>query len=259
VTSFLRLNGIVVPVATGSAGLKQEDIGGMRRAIDGTPVFSRRATKRRWSFKTTIRSAQESLAWRDLITGKGHVLSFDGQSLYTSKGLPPASTGANWSLTTVSPKYGAAMAQWTSTSSTWTFFTATSPWTIAYWLNQAAAGWHHYVQTSAGSKWIDGVATASSMLGFGGVSSGVATFGSATASKIDDIVALPYIVPSDWPAQIYGFGSAFGTLPRLVADGLFIEQNAVAMAVVGMPPDGTPVKAATAANLHSFSFELLEV
>ena len=33
-------------------------------------------------------------------------------------------------------------------------------------------------------------------------------------------------MPTDWPAQVFGFGYSFGSLLDLTADGLLIEQNA---------------------------------
>ncbi len=262
-TSFLRINGIVVPNATDSADIEEKDVGAEHEAIDGSPIINFRAQKRSWKFSTTPRTAAESIAFRNLITGKGHVVSFDNQTLYTSKGLAPSSIGGNWSTTTGTPKFGAAMGQWTSTNTAWPFFTSSSPWTLAWWLNQNAAGWHHYVQTSAGTKWIDGVlAPGGTMLGFVGVTSGVATFGSATASKIDDIVALPFVVPADWPAQMYSWGNTaglpFSALRNLTADGLFVELNTL-VTTVGKFTGGKLVKSAGAADLHKMSFELREV
>ncbi len=258
-TSFLRLNGIAVPVAHGgTTNADLEFIGKNVRSIDGSMVAGRRNIKGKWRFASALRTAAESLAFRDLIVGRGHVLSFDAQNSYTSKGMAPVSVAAGWGFSTSGPKYGAACASWTTGNALWSFFTSSSPWTLAWWVNESAAGWHHYVQNSAGTKWIDGVlAPGGSMLGFGGVASGVATFGSVTASKIDDIVALPYLTPADWPAQLYGFGSAFGLLPALTADGDFIEQNS-SISVLGGEPTGKLFRGATVKNLHDFGFELFE-
>ncbi len=263
-TDLLRLNGISVPVADGSVELEGLDIGGMKRAEDGSPVINRRGVKGSWRYATPVKTAEESLAWRGLVTGRGHSLSFDAQSWYTSKGMSPNSVAGGWSFTTSSPKFGAAMAQWTTGNALWAFFSSASPWTLAWWLNQAAAGWHHYAQTSAGTKWIDGVLSpGGTMLGLGGVTAGVATFGSTTASKLDDLVALPYVVPDDWPAQMYEWGVAgnpFSALPVLTADGDMIELN-TAVSVVGQQPKGRLFQAALSGwkqNLHTFAFELFE-
>lgn len=262
-TSFLRINGITVKAALDSPEIGEKDIGAEHDAIDGTPIINRRAQLKNWKFTTTPRSAAEALAFRNLIGGKGQVVSFDNQTLYAATGLSPSSIGGNWGTTTSSPKFGAAMGQWTNTNTAWPFFTSSSPWTLAWWLNQSAAGWHHYMQTSAGTKWIDGVlAPGGTMLGFVGVTAGVATFGSSTASKIDDIVALPYVVPANWPAQMYAWGNGaglpFSALPNLTIDGLFVELNTL-VTVVGKFIGGKVVKSAAAADLHKMSFELREV
>ncbi len=219
-TDFLRLNGITVPVARGSADGEQEVFGQMVRGMNARAVAPRRARKNNWKVSTTYIPLLDAFAWQELVAGAGHVLSFDTQNSYTSKGMAPVSVAVGWGFTTSSPKYGAACATWTTGNAVWQFFPTSSAWTVCWWLNEAAAGWHHYVLNSAGTKWIDGVlAPGGTMLGLVSVTSGVATFGSSTASKIDDIVALPYLTPASWPAQIYGFNAAFGLLPLLTADG----------------------------------------
>ncbi len=262
-TSFLRLNGLIVPVAVGSSPeIAQETIGKMRRSINGTAVVPRRARKGGWKFGITPKTAAEALAWRELIAGAGHVLSFDSSNWYTSKGMAPVSVAGGWSFETTNQLFGAACAKWTTGNAVWQMFSTSSLWTVAWWLNQSSGGWHHYVQTSAGSKYIDGVLTpGGSMLGFGSVSSGALTLGSTTASLLDDLVAIPYVVPAAWAPQMFRWGGdeqhPFSQLPVLTADGLFIEQN-VATTVVGGDATGKLMKVATASNLHTFSFQLSE-
>lgn len=258
-TSFLRLNGIVVPVFHQGAQAQKAPVGPFRRSVNGTGSIPNRIRKGLWRFDTTPRTAADALAFRELVAGSGQVLSFDAQTYYTSTGQAPNSVAVGWSFTTSGPKYGAACAQWTTGNAVWAFFSSSSPWTLAWWLNQSAAGWHHYVQNSAGTKWIDGVlAPGGSMLGFGGVSSGAATFGSVTASKIDDVVALPYLAPDDWAAQIFGFGSGFSALPVLTADGKFIEQDTAVSVIGGDEAIGKVMPVPGVKNMHAFSFELQE-
>lgn len=263
--SFLRLNGIAMPVSVNTPpSLETEFIGKNTRALDGSLVSTRRAVKESWKFTTAIKTAAEALAFRDLVIGKGHVLSFDAQHGYTSKGMAPVSMAGGWSFTTTGPKYGAACASWTTGNAVWAFFPTTGPWTLCYWLNVSGGGYHHVIQSSSGVLAFDGVTGGYSLPpgwgsineGFGGVSSGSATFGSSTASKIDDIVALPYLIPTDWCAQIYGFGQAFGLLPALTADGDAVEQNLGTISVLGSEPSGKLYRGATAKNLHDFTFEL---
>ncbi len=261
-TSFLRLNGITVPVAIGGAGLNPDAIGKMSRAASGAANAGRRLRKGGWKFNTVLRTAAEAIAFRELLAGEGHVVSFDS-SWYTSQGMAPVAVGAHWSLSSSgpSPKYGAKCAKSTTdeTDLQYAFFDSGSPWTLAWWAYVGA--WHHWITNSAGTKWKDGVFTEDAVEGLVSVASGVATFnysqGNPTA--IDDLVALPYLVPSDWPAQIYGFGYAFGLLPALTADGLYIEQNTRVSVLGSDAPTGRVVPVKAAKNFHDFAFELSAV
>lgn len=261
-TSFLRLNGIDVPVQDGSANLTQEDIGSETRAADGTPVFNRRTTKRKWSLRTSIRTAAEALAFRDLVTGKGHVINFDANNYYSSKGLAPTTIGGGWSITATLPKFGGFRAAHTVTNtSTWTAFTSTSPWSISLWRTiDGGTTWNHWLLLSDGTKYLNGVLSVAASA-FCTVAAGVVTLGNDVAGGFDDVVFLPTLVPSSWAASIFNAGFAFGALPRLSADGSFVEQNAV-ISVKGVVGDMKPYQGALgsyAANLHDFAFELKEV
>ncbi len=262
-TSFLRLNGIIVPVAPGSFSVIQEDIGASKRASDGTPLFNRRTTKRTWGGRTRPGTAAEALAFRDLVTGKGNVLNFEDSSLYTSQGLAPSAVGANAGIDGTNAKYGTKRllsAGATDNKVTWPMFTASSPWTVALWVSTSDfLPWVHYVVDSSARKWVDGTRNDAATTTFLAVSSGAVTLGiTSTALAFDDVVAVPQLFPTTWPAQISGFGSAFGALPRLTADGLAIEQNAT-ITVKGICGELRLIKAASAANLHDFSFQLSEV
>ncbi len=261
-TSFLRLNGIIVPVAAGSATLNQDDLGGESRADDGTPLFNRRATKRKWAARTRLGTVAEALAFRDLVTGTGHVLSFEAENLYTSKGLAPSAVGADFGWTFGTGKFGTHFAISSSSSdnkATWPMFTASSPWTVAFWKStDSGATWpHHYVVDSSARKWLDGVRADATVTDFLAVSSGAVTLGkTATALCFDDVVGFPNLMPTSWPAQIFGAGFAFGSLRTMNADGLFIEQNAC-IEVKGVAGEVKPTLV-SGAILHEFSFTLLE-
>lgn len=265
-SSFLRLNGIEVPVFHVGASAAKTPIGSFRRSVNGTGTVPRRTQKGSWRFDTSPRSAAVALAFRELVAGSGQVLNFDAQTYYTSTGQAPNSVAGGWSFTTTGPKYGAACAQWTTGNALWALFASGSPWTLCYWLNVSAGGYHHVIQSSAGVLALDGVTSGYALPpgwgsineGFGGVSGGVATFGSSTASKIDDVVALPYLIPSDWCSQIYAFGSGFSALPTLTADGKFIEQDTAITVIGGDDAIARVIPVPGVKNMHSFSFELLE-
>jgi hypothetical protein len=295
VTSFLRVNGINLPVAEGSASVSQEEIGADQQAVDGTPIVNRRRVIRKWSGRTNILTAAEALAFRDLITGKGHTLngtgsavSVDQLGIYTSKGLAPsAAGGAFWSrvnagkFALIDPPAGAGLffigIGWTvGYSATYPMFTATAPWTVSWWQDVGTIGvWHHHILTSTGLKWLDGVSSVAAVDVSG--SSGAITLGSgATGSVVSDFQAWPFVIPNSWAPQMFGFagtttgagGNAMGMLPRLNIDGLFVEQNSI-INVRGTIADGkprtgylSPVNGGAVtlqANLHDFGFTFTEV
>lgn len=259
---FLRLNGIVVPVSiTTSPGLVPETIGKMRRSANGTANASRRLIKGGWKFTTAIRTAAEALAFRELLAGEGHVLSFDNQNFYTSQGMAPAAIGSGWAFSASGPKYGSHCATSTTHNSSWAFFEPASPFSLGWWLWETSL-WNHYFYRSDGAGWVNGVDgfAIGDMHGLVTVTAGVANFGVGSGtSKWDNIVALPYLVPDAWPGQIYGFGSAFGLLPALTADGLLIEQNTQVSVLGGDAPTGKVSYAKVARNMHDFNFDLAEV
>lgn len=264
---FLKINGIKVYVQHGTFDLDQEDIGETHRAEDGTPLFNRRATKRRWGYRTIVQPAATALALRDLVTGKGHVVSFENQNLYSSKGLAPNSVGGNTGIISTAPgaKFGTYYLHGHTSDNlvTWIAFTSTSPWTVGLWYYEAAT-WKHLVRRSDGAKWFNGVRNDAGATPFLTVSNGVVSVGEeGVDGKFDDLVMLPTSVPDDWPAQMYAFNTAFPDLPSLKASGESIEQNATISvkgvagklsAVVGNSlGTGTKQK-----NLQSFAFRLDE-
>ena len=63
------------------------------------------------------------------------------------------------------------------------------------------------VLRSDGTKWLNGAVSVAASL-FCTVAAGVVTLGNDVAGGFDDVVFLSYLVPTDWPAQIFAFGAA---------------------------------------------------
>lgn len=270
-TAFLRLNGIALPVQHDAAELGAPlELGGEARAVDGAPLWSRRVTKQPWSFTTPWLSAADALAFRTLLTGRGvQVLSFETNSLYTKKGLAPASAGADFTVSASNPKFGtyrAASAATATNLATWSVFSSTSAWTVALWdSTDGGATWVRYVVRSDGAKWVAGARNDAAVTTFMGVASGVLTLGiNGAAHGFDDVVCLPFLAPTDWPAQDAAFGYPFGgSYPRsLTADGLLIEQNTrteVIAKLTGAKLGQGVIAGVWHGNLHALSFELEEL
>lgn len=238
---ILRVSGIPVPVLAEDASHKPMAIGEVERAEDGTKLISRRAIKESFSIKVAHRSPTEGMAWKKLFTGEGHVWNFDSH-LYSSKGLgPSAATSAAQGATA---KYGAGGC--TLTAGTGTISFAALPaggtkWTIMVWRKVGAGAWVHYITTStlkaAGDAYVDGVLNTSEATSWLTVTTSTGTVkldaDGASTTHIDDLVILPFEVPSDWPVSVHGFGSAFSPLARLTVDGDLVDPDGGSMTVCG--------------------------
>ena len=271
---FLRINGIIVPVADGSPSIEQVFIGETRRAVDGSPIINRRAIKGVWKFRTATRTALEAIAFRRLIAGEGHLVTWDGNHHYSTKGLPPTSVGADFTTTQTNVKFGAGpdgispfranSAATATNKAAWQMFaTSGAVWTISMHVStNAGVTWAHYVVDSSARKWVDGVRNDAASTTFLAVASGLVTIGvTSTAYAFDDVVGLPYLVPTDWPAQISASIYPWGRSPRVTASGLFIEQD-TQKSVVASPSSGRVTQGFYPTfdrSLHDFEFELLEV
>lgn len=268
-TAFLKLNGITVAVADGSAKHLPVVIGDMKRAVDGSQLVNRRAIKREFEFDVTLATAAEALALRDLILGRGHVVSFD-EHLYTSKGLAPTSINGVTQQTSVK-KYGAgALAvtvatpgeiQWPGAMPT------NSPWTVSFWQRVDAGSWLHVVENSGGERWENGVSVGPAVgdveVTAGGTLEIYASTMSGTTNYIDDLWATPFVWPSNWPAGVYALGEAVGRAPRLKASGLLVENNGFVLEVMGAVSELPLIQGTLGgvwhANLHRLAVRLSEV
>lgn len=222
----LVLNGLTCPVKTESLTRARDEFGATRRAIDGTLLVNRRATKRRLGFTLTLRSNQEAHAWEALVRGEAHVLSFEA-SLYTSKGAAPTA-GFTATRQTGTGKYGTGFVR-IPNATTLVYAglvglggagTALG-WTISLWRLETAT-WKHYVVTSDGRKWVDGVRNDAAVTsGFLAVNSAgtVTLTGITGATDFDDVVVWPVSLPSSWPPLLYATGRAFPEAPKLEVYG----------------------------------------
>lgn len=216
--AFLTLNGVEIPVLDGNASRSRVLIGERGRAFDGTFRSSVRARKRQWSLATPVVTKAEADAIVGLVEGQGHHWSFDAD-LYSDKGLVGTGAGASVGTTSPSPKFGAGRLGIT-TGNTATFaLSLGGAWTVMVWQWDGAA-WDHYVVTSAGHKWVNGIRNDAATTTWLAVSSGTLTLSAPSAAAYyDDLVALPYVIPAAW-AEVWGVAtSAFSALPRLAMAG----------------------------------------
>lgn len=235
-TDFLKLNHFPIACADSSASLAYESIGQTNRTVDAGSRTNRRAIKRQWKFKTTPQSARTSYAMADLILGRGNYWSFDVH-MYSAKGLGPSSYSGSTTVNYVTYKYGAGSL---SVPNTHTFvvagaYTHGEAVSVSCWVYVSAV-WTHYatLRTAAGvsTNYVNGVSSGATFPW--AFSSGTFTItGTATETYFDDLVIMPSLWPTTWPALVYGATTAFSPLGRLNASGAAIGDNAAIVSVVG--------------------------
>lgn len=235
-TDFLKLNHFPITCADASSSTAYESIGRTERTVDAGMRTNRRAIKRQWKFKTTPQSARTSFAIADLVLGRGNYWSFDVH-MYSAKGLGPSSYSGSTTVQYVQYKYGAGSL---SVPSTHTFvvagaYTDGGAVSVACWVRVSGV-WTHYavIRTAAGvaQNYVNGSASGATLpFTF---SSGTFTItGTATEVYYDDLIVMPSLWPTTWPALIYGASTAFSPLGRLNASGASIGDNAATVSVVG--------------------------
>ena len=211
----LVINGVAVSVGAESLTRSVEEIGERTRAFDGTAVLNRRWQKRVLELELPVASQVDQLAWMSILRGEGHVWSFDS-NVYSAKGLPLSGATAAVGATSPTPKYGAGRLS-TGASSVGAATQLGPVWTVAAWWWNGSA-WVHHVVTSSGQKWANGVrADGTSTTWLSVSASGDLTL--AASTFLDDLVALPVVLPTTWPPLWYATGRAFPPLPRVEGYG----------------------------------------
>lgn len=261
--SALKLSGIEVDaVVAASEDIKQStrDVGEQSEASDGTMHQTRSARKLDFAFQSVPLTLAAAAAWWAFFSGEGEVWSFDA-NLYGSKGSGPSSTTGTVAQSLGSAKYGAGKLEFTGAASiTWAgaaknSFARADTWTISLWRN--AGTWTHYVVNSAGQKWVDGVRNDAATTTFLSVSSGDVTLSnSAGTVTFDDLVVVPYLMPTDWPAQLAAAAAAFSPLPALALTGDFVTEQSSRL-VLGAAREGRYQKVAGGVVLVTLDVELV--
>lgn len=262
---FLKLNNFPITCEDGSTGVEYESIGSVGRTVDGGLRTNRRAIKRKWGYKTTPQSARTSHAIADLVLGRGQVWSFDVH-MYSAKGLGPSSYSGSTTVNYVTFKYGTGAL---SVPSTHTFvvasaYTVGEAVSVACWVRVSGV-WTHYatLRTAAGvaTNYVNGVSSGATFpWAFSG---GTFTItGTATEVFFDDLVIMPSLWPTTWPALVCADTVAFSPLGRLNASGASIGDNAATVSVVGSVEGLETLQAFDSStwsqNMQQVSFSLFE-
>ncbi len=222
--AFLTVNGIPSTCAEDSLTETLREIGSTAAAFDGTITKTRQSTKTDLKFGTIPLSSADALAWSNLLRGKGETWSFTSH-VYGSKGLG-ASSLANYSVG-AGGKFGNGLALGSGTGTASFVAVLGSIWTAAFWLSVNGAASDHYIIDSTGRKWFNGVRNdATSTSAFFAVTAGTAVLTNASGftNVYDDLVLLPYLVPTSWP-EVWGIATtASSSLPSLTIAGDIVSE-----------------------------------
>jgi hypothetical protein len=219
--AFLVLNGVTVPVSADGVSLAHAAVGSeAERSPAGVLAGGPNTTKREWSMTTIPLPASELDAWVGLIEGKGHTWAFDSE-LHSKRGRAVASGtgtlvsgGAVWGASLLRLSVGASIS--------WATQFLPLAWTLLVWRKESGV-WKHYVVRSDGFRWENGNFFVGNPLGIAVTGGSVTLSGLSGLTDFDDLVALPYAVPSAWAPLLYArhAATAWTALPRIHAAGDF--------------------------------------
>lgn len=230
----LTVCGIPIPVVDSSR--TRVPLGEITRSESGAVRNTERGEFYDYRFQTAIMTQEEGAAMRSLISGKGEVFAFNlsdvvGSYLWSSRGRVIQQGGDLSTVTAVTfPKHGDRAASVSDLGGApYVLLPVSSTWTLMGWMKDViGTGWHHFIITSSGAEWQDGVFMADpgqTVYEFFNVNveaDGLA-FNTQTVGPFicDDLVYLPFSVPAAWPPLLYAFHNAnpWPALPFVTAGG----------------------------------------
>jgi hypothetical protein len=242
--SYLLVAGIPFPGSVKSSTEPVREIGVTETAHDGTLLKSIVATKLDKSFESVPLPLATAFAWACMARGAGECWSFDA-SLYSANGLGPNGT-PDCALASAHPKFGTQNLSLTATTGGVSYAAALgSNWTVRFWRREDGV-WRHYVVCSDGKKWRLGERDDAAVTSWLSVASGTATLTNTTGAAVeyDDLVVLPYLVPTTWPPLWAALGVAFSPLPRLHVTGDAIAEGGTRL-MLGAAPASKDIKTAS--------------
>ena len=220
--SLLTVNGIELPISRDSVKRGEIEIGSSGRAYSGAAWKSVRARKKTLGLKTAPMALADCDAWAALLNGQAVNWDFESDT-YSLQGHAATIVGSAGRNSAVK-KFGSYSLNVPNNatvgvqhSASWTLGFG-SVWTVAYWCNRVGV-WSHVVRASDGSEYVNGVAAAYSdhVLIAGGVLT--AAEDNVASVYIDDLFALPAVVPASWPAAMCAHGAQLLASPSFSVAG----------------------------------------
>lgn len=276
---MLSVNGIELPIAADALAHSIEEVGEAERAISGTLVPDRRATKRAWAFSTKLLARYEALFLREVLLGAGDVWNFDSH-LYSSRGNVATVAGSGAGISATRAKFGAQSCRlpaagtlvvgvdttrgctafaWCWNGSAWVLevvsFQGGRTTTVDYQRSVSEAG------TVGASSWTSAWTQAASTL----------TFTAPSETWVDDFWVVPRTIwgcsePDVWLATMATVGVPRGPAPRLHVTGIddLTQVSGAPYAICLGGVDAMPVRGAAAGGSwdgkrHAIEATLVEV
>lgn len=287
--TFCTINGVTIPTAADAWEEEQEEIGSVEeRGLNSSLTETHVGRVRTFTAACIPKTPAEGLALEKLINGDGQRFSY-ASNVYSSKGVAPKS-GGSYALAAAVQHDGSvevasasfieyALANKMSRRNGWA---PTDGWSLLFFEN--ATGSHYAVTgavavtrgASSGNpagvtQYEDGVAgsygvgnfldlAADGDVGLHGYSYG----GGAGAKRFDNVVALPFALPSStWAAALYAFHAAnpWPSMRQVTLSGDCVSDEQVTcigrarrIKVKQLVIDGTRYN-----NARAVAFELIEV
>lgn len=251
---YLSVNGVELKCVEAHGARNPVPVGaGSQQAYSGKTQKERKRVLRQEVNQTIPDTQVNTQFYRNLINGFGARWAFDDAVVisgvyngqYSDDGIEAtftAGTGGATQISTAQARWGvASMLVFHGTAGV--FSTATFPmpndgqtgdvasgWTILVWRYESAA-WNWYtleLQAGVAAQYKNGAYVGSTLPSWMSVSNGVLTItgsGQSADAYYDDLVILPYVVPSAFIAGQYTFASAqaWSSMPFLVASGDWLD------------------------------------
>lgn len=225
--SLLAINGIPFPVEPDSYEEVLRTIGEVVTSYGGAGSRSLYArTRADLTIESVPISDTDAVVWEQLIRGYGERWEFS--SFYGSRATVP-SVVTGLSLTTAAPNLAGGYKLLIAANSPVRHFTVPinfPSWTVSMWYSTAATALSHYVVTSSGRKWVNGVrndAAVTSWLSASFMTSLKVEGDLVLATNVDDFVVIPYRVPDSWGPCFYDlfntYGQQYPATPYLTLSG----------------------------------------
>lgn len=220
-TAFLSIHGYEIECST----LEQtfELVGNdRRRSASGTLRQTRIARKYGWKVELAILDPATVSPLMDLVTGEGHVWSFDAD-VFSSKGLGWSTTPT---LDATNKKFGASSMSAASGTTYTASYTEATTRTVLLWRRPGSGSFDHYALVLTGNsvttQYKNGVAGSYSVTNWITPASdgsfsllGKNDAGTNTTVQYDDLVVLPFTVTQAMVTAWFGQTISWADLPSL--------------------------------------------